>query len=67
MTISILRGLAAEWALLHMLMRASLSLKLPSPMLISKPVLTFALDEAEKSLMHLQAAICAGSCDGGDS
>jgi hypothetical protein len=25
------------------------------------PVLTLALDGAEKSLVHLQAAICAGS------
>jgi hypothetical protein len=30
------------------------------------PVLTLALDEAEKSLMHLRAAIIAGSCGDGD-
>jgi hypothetical protein len=50
-----------------MLMRANLSSKLPSLMFISGPVLMMALDEAEKSLMHLQAAISAGLCGGGDS
>jgi hypothetical protein len=49
-----------------MLMRAGLSLKLPSPMFISGPVLTLALDGAEKSLVNLRAAISAGSCGGGD-
>jgi hypothetical protein len=48
-----------------MLMRASLSLKLPSPMFVSRPVLMLALDGAEKSLMHFQAAINAGSCGSG--
>jgi hypothetical protein len=62
MSISILRDLAIEWALLHLVMRAGLSSKLPSSMFISGPVLTLALDGAEKSLMHLQAAISAGSC-----
>jgi hypothetical protein len=33
-----------------MLMRAGLSLKLPSPMFISGPALMLALDEAEKSI-----------------
>jgi hypothetical protein len=47
-------------------MRAGLSLKLSSPMFVSGPVLTLALDGAEKSLMHFQAAISAGSCGGGD-
>jgi hypothetical protein len=47
-------------------MRAGLSLKLPSPMFISRLVLTLALDGAEKSLMHLGAAIGVGSCGGGD-
>jgi hypothetical protein len=61
MSISILRDLAIEWALLHLVMRAGLSSKLPSSMFISGPVLTLALDGAEKSLMHLQAAISAGS------
>jgi hypothetical protein len=50
-----------------MLLRDGLSLKLPSPMFISGLVLTLVLDEAEKSLMHLRAAISAGSCGGGDS
>jgi hypothetical protein len=49
-----------------MLMRASLCLKLPSPIFISRPVLTLALDGVEKLLMHLQAAIRVGSCGGGD-
>jgi hypothetical protein len=49
-----------------MLMRAGLSLKLPSSMFVSEPVLTLALDEAEKSLMQFWAAISAGLCDGGD-
>jgi hypothetical protein len=49
-----------------MLMRANLSLKLPSPMFVYGPVLTLALDGAEKSLMHLRAAISAGSCGSGD-
>jgi hypothetical protein len=49
-----------------MLMRADLSLKLPSLMFVSGPVLMLALDKAEKSLMHLRAAISAGSCGSGD-
>jgi hypothetical protein len=49
-----------------MLMRAGLSSKLPSPMFISRPILTLELDGADKSLMHLQVAINAGSCGGGD-
>jgi hypothetical protein len=49
-----------------MLMRAGLSLKLPSLMSISEPVLALALDGAERSVMHLRAAISAGSCGGGD-
>jgi hypothetical protein len=32
----------------------------------SRLVLTLALDGAEKSLMHLRAAISVGSCGGGD-
>jgi hypothetical protein len=48
------------------LMRVGLSLKMPSPMFVSGLVLTLALDEAEKSLMHLQAAISVGSCGSGD-
>jgi hypothetical protein len=35
-------------------------------MFISEPSLTLALDGAEKSLMHLRAAISVGSCGGGD-
>jgi hypothetical protein len=62
MSISILRGLVAAWALLH----HGLSSKLPSPMFVSRLVLTLALDGAEKSLMHLRAAISAGSCGGAD-
>jgi hypothetical protein len=42
-----------------MLMRAGLSLKMPSPMFVSGPVLMLALDGADKSLRHLQAAISA--------
>jgi hypothetical protein len=34
-------------------MRASLSSKLPSLMFVFRPVLTLALNRAEKSLMHL--------------
>jgi hypothetical protein len=49
-----------------MLLRAGLSLKLQSLMFISRPVLMLALDEPEKSLMHLRAAISVGLCDGGD-
>jgi hypothetical protein len=41
-------------------------LKLPSPMFVSGLVLMLALDGAEKSLMHLQAALSSGSCGGGD-
>jgi hypothetical protein len=48
-----------------MLMRAGLSSKLSSPIFISGPVLMMALDRAKKLLMHLQAAISAGSCGGG--
>jgi hypothetical protein len=48
------------------LMIAGLSLKLPSPMFISRLVLTLALDEAEKSLIHLRSASSAGGCGGGD-
>jgi hypothetical protein len=49
-----------------MLMRAGLSLKLPSLMFVSGPILTLALDGAEKSLMHIRAAISAGLHGGGD-
>jgi hypothetical protein len=49
-----------------MLMRASLSSKLPPPIFITGPVLMLTLDEAEKSLMHQRAAISARSCGGGD-
>jgi hypothetical protein len=49
-----------------MLMRAGLSLKLTSPMFVSGPILMLALDGAEKLLMHIQAAISAGSHGGGD-
>jgi hypothetical protein len=49
-----------------MLMRAGLSSKLPSLMFISGPVLMLALHGAEKSLMHLRAAISVCSCGGGD-
>jgi hypothetical protein len=47
-----------------MLMRVGLSLKLPSMMFISGPVLMLALDEAEESLMHFRTAISAGLCGG---
>jgi hypothetical protein len=49
-----------------MLIRVGLSSKLPSSIFIFGPVLTLALDGAEKSLMHLRAAISAGLCGGGD-
>jgi hypothetical protein len=49
-----------------MLMRAGLSLNLPSLMFVYGPILTLALDEAEKSLMHFRATITVGSCGGGD-
>jgi hypothetical protein len=49
-----------------MLISVGLSSKLPSPVFISRPVLTLALDRAKKSLMHLRAAITVGSCGGGD-
>jgi hypothetical protein len=49
-----------------MLMRAGLSLKLPSSMFVSEPVLKLALDGGEKSLMHLRAAISVGLWGGGD-
>jgi hypothetical protein len=48
------------------LMRAGLSLKLPSSTFVSSPALTLLLDGAEKSLMHFWPAICAGSCGSGD-
>jgi hypothetical protein len=60
MNVTILRGRCT------MLMRAGLSLKLPSLMFVSRPVLMLALDGAEKSLMHLRAAISAGLCGGDD-
>jgi hypothetical protein len=66
MSISILQSLVAKWALLHHVDEAGLSLKLPSSMFVSGPVLTLALDRPEKSLMHLLAAISVGSCGGGD-
>jgi hypothetical protein len=47
-------------------MRAGLSSKLSSLMFVSRPVLTLGLEGAEKSLMHLYAAISAGLCGGGD-
>jgi hypothetical protein len=47
-------------------MRAGLSLKLSSLMFVSRPVLTLALDGAEKLLMHLWVAISMGSCGNGD-
>jgi hypothetical protein len=47
------------------LMRAGLSLKLPSPTFVSGPVLTLLLDGAKKSLMHFQLAIFVGSCGTG--
>jgi hypothetical protein len=34
--------------------------------MLMRPVLTFALDGAKKSLMHLRAAISAGSCGSAD-
>jgi hypothetical protein len=49
-----------------MSMRVGLSSKLPSLMFVFGPVLTLAPDGAEKSLMHLQAAISTGSCGSGD-
>jgi hypothetical protein len=53
MSISILRGLAAERALLHHVDESWFKFKLPSLMFISGPVLMLALDRAEKTLMHL--------------
>jgi hypothetical protein len=47
-------------------MRTGLSLKLPSPMLVSSPVLPLLLDGAKNSLMHFRPAICVCSCGGGD-
>jgi hypothetical protein len=49
-----------------MLMRADLSLKLPSLIFASGPVLMLALDGTKKLLMHLRAAISVGSFGGGD-
>jgi hypothetical protein len=49
-----------------MLMRVGLSSKLSSLMFVSGPVLTLALDGAEKLLMHLWAAISVGLCGGDD-
>jgi hypothetical protein len=49
-----------------MSMRVGLSLKLPSLMFISGPVLALALGRAEKLLMHLRAAMSVGLCGGGD-
>jgi hypothetical protein len=46
--------------------RADLSLKLPSPMFVSGPVLMLALDGAKKSFMHFRPAISAGSCGNGE-
>jgi hypothetical protein len=66
MSTSIFRGLAIEWALLHHVDESWFKLKLPSLMFIFGPVLMLALDGVEKSLMHLRAAISAGSCGGGD-
>jgi hypothetical protein len=63
MSISILETLPQNGLCCTMLMRAGLS----SLMFVSGPVLTLALDKAEKSLMHLRAAISAGLCGGGDS
>jgi hypothetical protein len=66
MSISILGALPQNGLCCTMLLRADLSLKLPSLIFVSRPVLMLALDGAEKLLMHLWAAISAGSCGGGD-
>jgi hypothetical protein len=63
MSIGIVETLPQNGLCCTMLMRAGLS----SLMFVSGPVLTLALDKAEKSLMHLRAAISAGLCGGGDS
>jgi hypothetical protein len=66
MSISFLRGLAAEWALLDHLDESWFTFETAISDFISGPVLKLALDGAEKSLMHLQAAISVGLCGGGD-
>jgi hypothetical protein len=45
-----------------MLMRAGLSLKLPSLMFVSGPVLTLALDGAKKSLLVCVAVVIPKIC-----
>jgi hypothetical protein len=66
MSISIPEALPQNGLCCTILMRAGLSSKLPSLMFVYGPVLMLALDRAKKSLMHLRAAISAGSCGGGD-
>ena len=65
MSIGILRGLPIERT--PRSQSAGLSSKLPSPILVSGPVLMLALDGAEKSLMHFRAAAIGTGNTGGDS
>jgi hypothetical protein len=66
MSITIFLGLAAEWALLHHVDESWFKFKaaISDVRLRTRP--DVGTDGAEKSLMHLRAAINAGSCGGGD-
>jgi hypothetical protein len=66
MSISILRGPAAKWALLHLVDVSWFKFKIAISDVVSRPVLMLALNGAEKSLMHFRAAISASLCGGGD-
>jgi hypothetical protein len=66
MSISILRGLVTEWALLHQVDESWFKFKTAISDAHLRTVLMLALDRAEKSLMHLRAVIGAGLCGGGD-
>jgi hypothetical protein len=66
MSTSILRCLAAEWALLHHVDESWFKFETAISDVRLQIILTLALDGAEKLLMHLREAISVGSCGGGD-
>jgi hypothetical protein len=66
MSISILRGLAAEMALLHHVDERWFKFETAISDVHFWTSLMLALDGAEKSLMHFRAAINVGSCGSGD-
>jgi hypothetical protein len=66
MSIGVLRGIAAEWALLRHIDESRFEFESAISDDGLGPVLTLLLDGAKKSLMHFRPAISAGSCGSGD-